>query len=189
MSRRCPDELQPITGWSGLWRSAFETEHAGSTWTVDVDYLDFGERVGLYRDGHLVEEKASPARFVLPGGAHVDAALSLLGMRRVHLVTDGGEGLLSPLPGTGEAWRARLAQHHPRAGAVLDVTSWAVLVAGLLAQLPGLLARLDRIIGVDLPTVSALDPPGALGAALSGAALIAALDRALALRHSRWLDD
>lgn len=189
MSRRCPDELRPIAGWSALWRSAFDVEHAGSTWTVEVDYLDLGERVGLYRDGRLVEEETSPARFALPGGAHLEAALSLLGMRRVHLITGEGDRLLSPLPGTGEAWRARLAQRHPRAATLVDATSWSVLVLGLLAQLPGLLQRLEATIGVELPHLSALDPPGALGAVLGGAALLAALDRALALRHSRWLDN
>ncbi|ROP27181.1 hypothetical protein [Pseudokineococcus lusitanus] len=188
MSRRCPADLRPVGGWSALYRSTFEVEHDGATWTVDADYLDLGERLGLYRDGRLVDERSSPARFALPDGARVEAALSLLGMRRVHLVTPDGERLLVPTPGTGEAWRAGVARRHPRASAVVGALSWLVLVVGLLLQLPGWAARVAGWLGTTSP-LPAVDLPGGVTTALGVAALVAGLDRALQVRHSRWLDD
>lgn len=183
---RCPERFEPVRGWAWLWRGAYETEHAGSTWTVDVDFFDWGERIGLYRDGVRVDERRSTARFSLPDGARVEARLSTFGMRRVHLVDAGHEQQLRPLPGTGEAWRAALARHRPRAARALSVLSWTVLAVALLTQVPGWVDGAAGVLGAE-PVVG-LELPGWLDVALTVGGVLAGLERALAMRWNRWLD-
>jgi hypothetical protein len=74
--------LKPLDGWSVVWRGRFETRQDGQTWTVDVDFLDFGEKLRLYRDGMPVEVQKSPARFRVGPGATIKASMGVLGMRR-----------------------------------------------------------------------------------------------------------
>ncbi|MEJ2871413.1 hypothetical protein WCD74_26885 [Actinomycetospora sp. OC33-EN08] len=80
-----------------------------------------------------------PATFPVPGGV-VEVAAGQYGVKRAHLVTDGGaEHLLTPHPGSLEGRRARLAQRFPRASwAVGAVAVVVILVGGLLALGRGL---------------------------------------------------
>ncbi|WP_299039067.1 hypothetical protein [uncultured Pseudokineococcus sp.] len=187
MSRpRCPERLEPVRGWQALWRGAYEVEHAGSTWTVDVDFFDWQERVGLYRDGVRVDERRSRARFALPGGAHLDARLSTFGMRRAHLVVEGREEQMRPLPGTGEAWRADLGRRRPRLARALAALSWVVLAVALVTQVPGWVDGAAGLLGAE-PVVG-WELPGPADSVLVVAGVLAALERALAMRWNRWLD-
>ncbi|MBO9569749.1 MAG: hypothetical protein J7503_13110 [Cellulomonas iranensis] len=184
--------FRPVTGWSALWRGAFGTHHAGSHWVVDVHYLDLDERLRLYRDGRLVEERRSPARFALDDGASVRVALSTFGVRHAHLETAAGRRDLDPLPGTSEAWRDRMDREHPTASRAVAAVAWLVLVVGLLAQVPPAL----RLVEVALAHVDVAwrapalwEAPDAWGPWLGGAAVLAAVDRALRRRWTPWLDD
>jgi hypothetical protein len=188
-----PDRrFRPVTGWTALWRGAFGTHHAGSDWVVEVHYLDLDERLRLYRDGRLVEERRSPARFELPDGASVHVALSLLGVRHARLETTAGTRDLDPLPGTSEAWRDRVAREHPTASAAVAATAWVVLVVGLLAQVPPALRLLSVLLAqvdVTWQAPALWEAPDAWGPWLGWAALLAGVDRALRRRWTPWLDD
>jgi hypothetical protein len=93
-------QLKPLNGWNVPFRGRFETRHAGHTWTLDVDFLDFGEKLRLYRDGVSVEERKSPATFELGPSATIEASMGVFGMRQVELVADGEARQLSPVDRT-----------------------------------------------------------------------------------------
>ena len=78
--------LRPLRLREVPWRGLFGVDHDGARYVVEVDFLDFGERVRLYRDGVLVDERRSPACFELPGGAVIEAAMALYGMKVARLV-------------------------------------------------------------------------------------------------------
>lgn len=181
--------LRPRGAWDALWRGSFAITHEGSEYVIDVDYFDVKERVRLYRDGVEVEVQKSPARFDLNPTTHIEAAMSLYGMKYVDLVHDGqGRRVqLRPRAGTSEAWRADLARKHPRANRWIGAASWSVLVFAAVTQLPVLFnSTIAHLIGTQLPTLAL---PEWANAALGIAGIVAALDRALQIKHSKWLDD
>ena len=124
--------MKPLDGWSVVFRGRFETRHDGHTWTVDVDFLDLGQNLRLYRDGMPVEAQKSPATFELEAGAAIKASMGVLGMRQVDLVADGRTTLLAPVDGTPEAWRLRLERERPGLSRAIGAISWTVLVIALV---------------------------------------------------------
>lgn len=69
--------LRPLGGWDLVARGRFEARHNGHVWTVDLDYLDFSEKLYLYRDGLEVDVRKSPAKFDLDQSATIEAAIRL----------------------------------------------------------------------------------------------------------------
>ena len=171
--------LRPLGGWAIVSRGRFETHHDGHVWTVDLDYLDFGEKLHLYRDGVEVEVQKSPATFRLGAGARIEASMGLLGMRQVDLVVEGETTMLTPVDGTAEAWRLQLERERPALSRLVGAVSWAVLVVALVCEVPQLIA----LIGGDPPFML----PAGANFVLGVAALAAALERALRFKSSRWL--
>jgi hypothetical protein len=76
-----------------------------------------------------VDVQRSPAKFALDQSATIRAAMGLLGMRQVELVVEGETTTLTPVDGTAEAWRLRLARERPETSRLIGAISWAVLVA------------------------------------------------------------
>jgi hypothetical protein len=177
--------LRPLGGWDHVSRGRFETRHDGHVWTVDLDYFDFGEKLHLYRDGVEVEVQKSPAKFALDGSATIRAAMGLLGMRQVELVVDGEATTLTPVDGTAEAWRLRLARERPELSRLVGAISWAVLVVALVYEVPQLIALIGDLVGADFEPPFTL--PGTANFLLGVAALVAAFERALRFKSSRWL--
>jgi hypothetical protein len=177
--------LRPLGGWDLVSRGRFEARHAGHVWTVDLDYFDLGEKLHLFRDGVEVEVQRSPARFELGESATIEAAMGLLGMRRVDLVVEGEARRLTPVDGTAEGWRLKLARERPGASRLIGALSWAVLVVALVYELPQLVALLGSALGADFEPPVTL--PGAANLALGVAALAAAVERALRFKSNRWL--
>lgn len=118
-----PPTLQPLNGLSAFFHGRFEADHDGHTWTVDADFLDFGQRVHLYRDRVEADVQKSPARFSLSDGAEIRAEMSLLGMREIDLVADDTARTLVPVDGTPEAWRLRLEREHPQLSRAIGAIS------------------------------------------------------------------
>jgi hypothetical protein len=177
--------LRPLGGWDLVARGRFEARHSEHVWTVDLDYFDFGERLHLYRDGVEVDVQKSPARFELGQGATIEASMGLLGMRQVDLVVAGEKTMLTPVDGTAEGWRLRLARERPETSRLIGAISWAVLVVALIYELPQLVALIGGAVGADFESPITL--PGAANFALGIAALAAALERALRFKSNRWL--
>ena len=177
--------LRPLGGWDLVSRGRFEACHAGHVWTVDLDYFDFGEKLHLYRDGVEVDVQKSPANFALDQSATIRAAMGLLGMRQVELVVDGETTTLTPVDGTAEAWRLRLARERPETSVLIGAISWAVLVAALIYEVPQLIALISDAVGADFEPPFTL--PGPANFLLGLAALAAALERALRFKSNRWL--
>jgi hypothetical protein len=175
-----PETLKPLSRWDAAFRGRFETEHGGHAWTVDVDFLDFRERVRLYRDGDLAEAKKSPASFELEPGVRIEAAMGALGMRRIELTAGGNTSLLRPSDGTLEAWRLRVARDRPLLSTAIGAASWLILVVALVVGL----GELAGLIGIDWP----LKLPAFANGILGGVALAAALERALRFKSNPWLD-
>ncbi|WP_147513399.1 hypothetical protein, partial [Actinomyces polynesiensis] len=117
--------------WHALWRSALATSHAGHRWTVDVDHFDWEGRALLHRDGRCAAVSVMPAAFPVPG-AHIEVSSGTWGLTRAHIVhEDGREETLEPLPGTSEAWRARMGERFPRASRAVGVLAVLVLAVNL----------------------------------------------------------
>ena len=177
--------LRPLGRWDLVSRGRFEARHREHVWTVDLDYFDFGEKLHLYRDGIEVEVQKSPARFELGQSAAIEASIGLLGMRQVDLVVEGEATTLTPVDGTAEAWRLRLARERPETSRLIGAISWAVLVVALVYEIPQLIGLVGSALGADLEAPFTL--PGAANFALGIAALAAALERALRFKSNRWL--
>ena len=177
--------LRPLGGWDLVSRGRFEARHDGHVWTVDLDYFDFGEKLHLYRDGLEVEMQKSPAKFDLGEGATIDAAMSLLGMKRIDLVVPGQTTMLTPVDGTAEAWRLQLERERPGLSRLIGVVSWVVLVFALVYEVPQLIALIANAMGADFESPIVL--PGAANFLLGIAALAAAIERALRFKSNRWL--
>ena len=154
--------LRPLGGWDLVSHGRFETQHDGHVWTVDLDYFDFGEKLHLYRDGVEAQVQKSPATFHLDASATIEASMGLLGMRRADLVADGETTALTPVEGTAEEWRLRLARERPGLSRLIGVISWAVLVVALVYEVPQLIALIGAVIGLDFDSPIVL--PGQLHA-------------------------
>ena len=186
--------LRPLKATDGFWRGLFGVGCDGAAYVVEVDFFDFSEKVRLYRDGVLVDEQRSPARFALENGAHIEAAMALYGMKRAHLVRpDGRAQALTPLPGTAEGKRAAFGRRHPAASRAMAALSWAVLVVALVTQIPNVLNSLANgaaLAGVPLSfTVPTFALPDWLNTTLGVLGIAAALDRGLRMVHNPLLDD
>lgn len=178
--------FRPVRGWGVLWRSAFVLHHGGHEYVVGVDFLDWDERIRLYRDRRLVDEQRSRARFDL-GGAVLEARMSLYGMRYVRVVDAVGDVRdVPPMRGTAEAWRDRMDREHPTASRVVGVAAWVVLAVALVTQVPQLLDLVSGLTGWSPPFVP--DLPAPVNTVLSVAGVLAALDRALRRRYHPLLD-
>lgn len=209
MSKEKPGNGRPLKAfhwWQGLWRSVFAIEHDDAHWHVEVNFLDWDERVALYRDGHQDRTQRLPARFGLDDGSRIEVRTSTYGIRRAHLVSpEGREQQLVPVPGSAERWRADLERRRPGLSTTISVTSFVVLLAVIVLQVPqGLewLADLSDEVAPELPeNLSGLvgvlgqfsfTSPWNLGSVLNTsitvAGLLALLERALRLRYSWWLD-
>ncbi len=127
----------------------------------------------------------SPAKFDLGEGVTIDAAMSLLGMKRIDLVVPGETTMLRPVNGTAEAWRLQLERERPGLSRLIGVVSWAVLVLALIYEVPQLIALISKAIGGDFESPIVL--PGAANFLLGIAALAAAIERALRFKSNRWL--
>jgi hypothetical protein len=93
------ESLKPLDAWTAFFIGRFEAQHDGHAWVVDVDFLDFGQRLRLYRDGIQAEVRKSPATFELGEGARIEAVMGLFGMRRIDLVA-GGQARRATAPGS-----------------------------------------------------------------------------------------
>ncbi len=142
--------FRPVRGWAVLWRSAFGLRHGGHEFVVAVDF-DWDERIRLYRDGRLVDEQRSRARFDL-GGATLEARMAPTGCGTCASWTRSAPCTTSPLPGTAEAWRDRMDRERPTASRAVGVTAWVVLAVALVTQVPQLLALASEITGGRRPS-------------------------------------
>lgn len=197
------ETLRPVRGLQWLWRTQFETEHDGSHYAVEADMFDPMERCILYRDGVRVAHQSSPARFHLGpeprprAGANdyprIEVAMSMLGMKRAHLVLPSHDVQLQPARGTAEAWRADLHRDRRGLSTLLAVVSFTILLAALLLELPQLLETITHLELFAQVSDWRFDSPVQLSrevnTAVSVAGIVAGLERALRLRHSWLLDD
>ena len=181
------DEVfRPVRGWGVLWRSAFVLRHGGHEYVVDVDFLDWDERIRLYRDRRLVDEQRSRASFDL-GGTVLEARMSLYGMRYVRVVDAVGDVRdVAPMLGTAEAWRDRMNRERPTASRAIGVVAWVVLAVALVTQVPQLLDVVSGFTGWTPPFVP--DLPASVNTVLSVAGVVAAVDRGLRRRYHPLLD-
>lgn len=188
--------LRPFRPHQLLHRALYTTEHdepggAGVRYTVHVDAGREDGKAELYRDGLLHATADMPASFPVPGGA-IEVAMSLYGMRRVHLVGDDGrERRLEPAPGTVEHRRHRLAHRHPAISRAIGGTAIVILVVNLVLAVPQALQMVTTIPKVAELVGTFASPvalPAWLNTVLLLAGVVAAAERALMLRHHRVLD-
>lgn len=181
--------LKPMRGWQMLHRTMFGIDHAGTRYVVDVPIFD--DDALLYVDGRQRSKASLPARFPVPGG-RIEVASSTYGLKRMHLVLEGGsEQQLHPAPRTAEWWRARLADRNPRLSRWLARAAVVLLLLGLAVALP---AAIEWITAIDAVAervgtfTSPLALPGWLTVSLLVGGVLAGIERALTLRN-HWLLD
>lgn len=196
----------PMQWWHVLHRSAFHLElpvsngAAGGSdearptvdYQVDVDHFSAEFEASLYREGRQVGVGASPAAFSVPGGV-VEFAASLYGLKRMHYVPDDGEPtrMLEPDPRSMEGLRAEFDRRRPRASRAVGWAAVVILVVGLVVgglQLAEVVSRWDVVPESWGVFISPVTLPGWANVTLTVAAVGAALERALTLRH-HWLLD
>lgn len=190
--------LPDYRAWQVLSRSLFlidlpEPDGDRHEFAVDVRHLRDSSSTKrpalLHRDGVQVAGANLPAAFPVPGGV-IEVATTAYGLRRIHHVADDGtEQVLRPHPRSGEGLRARFAQRHPRASAVVGAVSVVLLLVGLAVTLLTVAAQVSRVppIAASLGTFTSpitLSGWATVAAGVVGA--LAATERSLALR-SHWL--
>ena len=98
--------LEPAAGAGRPAAYSVDVRHMGSAETGEVV-------AHLYRDGRHHAASRVPAVFPVEGGV-IEVATSAFGVKRAHLVTDGGgERPLIPDPRSAEGRRARLERERP----------------------------------------------------------------------------
>lgn len=186
--------------WQLFSRSLFilelrDPQGRGHVFEVDVRYYaDSSTKASpaaLYRDGVQLYRAKLPVAFPVPGGV-IEVAKSASGLKRMHYVTgDGRERMLRPHPRSHEGLRARFGQRFPRVSGALGVLAVAVLVVGLAVALPKTLEVVTHspIIAQNVGRfVSPIRLPQWANISLGVAGALAAVERALTLRH-HWLLD
>lgn len=160
-----------------------------STVTVDVDHVS--GLASLYRNDRHVQTAEMPVRFAC-GAVRIDVAANRYGMERIHLIgADGSRRRLDPAQGTPEYWRARLSRRHPGLGRALAVSAIVVLLINLALIAPQLLetvTHLPQWADHFAPVLSPIHLPAWANTALTTAAGLAGVERALTFRHHRLLD-
>lgn len=178
--------LRPFKFSDVFWRGLYGIDYGGARYVVEVDFFDIKEKVRLYRDGHLVEEKGSPASFEIEG-ATIKAAMALYGMKVAKLIPRGQKPqALVPLPGTAEDRRLSFGRAHPAVSMLLAAAAWIVLAIALVTQMPNLLNGIGYLAGWSVPTFGL---PEWLNVLLGIAGILAGLDRGLCMKHNPLLDD
>ncbi|MBE1489244.1 hypothetical protein [Plantactinospora soyae] len=182
--------LPPFRPSLSLERTRFAVDLPdASTVTVDVDHMS--GRASLYRDDRHVQTADMLVRFPL-GSDSIEVAASRYGMQRIHLVSaNGSQRRLDPAPGTPEHWRAQLSRRHPGAGRALAAGAVIVLAVNLILLAPQLLEVVTHLpLWADrfTPFISPINLPARANTALTIAAALAGIERALTFRHHRLLD-
>ncbi|KAB1644917.1 hypothetical protein [Gulosibacter chungangensis] len=191
--------LKPVRGVQALWRTQFgirliEPDAQGKevprSYAVDVNFFDLESRCALYRDGSQHLRAKLPVKFPVHQG-QIEVADSTYGMTRIHLLRDGQEQQLVPMPGTAEFWRAKFGRNHPVASRIIGWLAIAILLVSLVLLLPWvieLISQMDFIAERFGTFTNPLEVPGWLGSTLAVASVLAGLERALTIR-SHWLID
>ena len=178
--------LRPFRFSDMFWRGLYGIDYDDARYVIEVDFFDIREKVRLYRDGCLVEEKSSPASFDIEG-ATIKAAMALYGMKVAKLMPHGQKAQpLVPLPGTAEDHRLSFGRTHPVASALLAAAAWIVLAIALVTQVPNLLNGIGHLTGWSVPTFGL---PGWLDVFLGVAGILAGLDRGSGMKPNPLLDE
>lgn len=179
-----------------FWRGLYGIELEGVNWVVEVDYLDFSEKVRLFRDGVLAFENRSPARFEIAPNIEIQATMALYGMKRIHLVDSvtGDVKMLQPLPGTAEFARRRFEQTHPAINTAIAVIAWLTLLVSLITQVPNVINSILGLpdllhISISVIKLPTFDFPEWANTLLGLLGILAGLDRGLRMKHNALLDD
>ncbi len=195
-------ELKPFRWWQPFSRSLYSLalghdDGHQAVYVVDVPHRrrfwsNDGKGVAdLYLDGRHQAESKLPAAFPIPGGT-IEVAESPFGLKRCHYVTGGGEEYpLTPDHTSAEGRRAHLARKHPALSRVISVTSVILLVISVLLLIPQLIEvafKLPPVTARFGTFVSPISLPAWLNSLLGIGAGSASIERALRLRHNRFLD-
>lgn len=169
-----PAPFRPRHQWR---RSAYELEHGGHEYLVDVHYYSWRESVRLYRDGELTATGRESMAHRLPDGAVIEVALSGHGTRFARLDDGGKRRDLTPVAGTAEARIARLASEDPLASRVVAVLSWTTLVAATLLLVPQIINVGHVLVFSWPPLLPSVDLPVEANLAVTIAAVAAGIER------------
>lgn len=148
-------------------------------------------KADLYCDGTRIARSKLPAAFSVDGGT-VEVAMSGVGMKRCHFVSDDGrERPLRPDPASAEGRRARLECHHPNASRMIAFTSVIMLLIGvvlLVLQVAEPISQIPPIAESIGSFTSPVDLPLWLNIGLGLGAAVGSIERSFRLRY-HWLLD
>ena len=176
-----------VNFWSGFTRTAAEIHFEGHLYRVDLRQFTLGRDATLSRDGTVVSQASTPARFDIGNGAYIEIAATEHGFSRAMLHTADSTTRLVPASGTWEEGRQKWGRRHPRANRLISAASTIIVVLGLLLIVLQLLQTLtsvafirDLLGGWSYTLPLSFDPAAlvAIGVIVGAGAL----DRALRMR-------
>lgn len=175
--------------WHGLWRSAYEFEHAGRDYLVDIHYFAWEHCVRLYEDGVRVAVGDESLEHILDDGSVVEVKLSTYGTRHARLRHLGVLHDFTPVAGSSEAWRDHMHEKHPVASRAVGAVSWTVLAVAAILLIPQLWQVLAEFVdALDPDAVPYVDLPPWANTGLTVAGVMAGIERALRRRYNPLLD-
>lgn len=202
--------LRDYRPWQLFTRTLFtlelqDEERGASVYAVDVHFMadelddlseDSSERseappVALYRDGSQLQIADPPVAFAVPGGA-IEVATSLYGLSRMRYAPeDAPARSLTPHRWSLEGWRARFGRRFPRTSAAVGILAILILLVGLVLGVPQIaevITQIDLVAEHVGTFTSPISLPVWANATMLFAGILAAIERALTLRH-HWLID
>jgi hypothetical protein len=148
-------------------------------------------KADLYCDEKRIARSKLPAAFAVDGGT-VEVAMSGVGMKRCHLVTDDGhERPLRPDAASAEGRRARLERNHPNVSRLIAFASVVMLSIGVVLLVLQVAEPISQIPPIAESIGSFTSPvalPLWLNIALGLGAAVGSIERSYRLRY-HWLLD
>lgn len=148
-------------------------------------------KADLYCDEKRIARSKLPAAFEIDGGT-VEVAMSGVGMKRCHFVSDDGwERPLRPDPDSAEGRRARLECNRPNASRMIAFASVIMLLIGVVLLVLQVSEPISQIPPIAESIGSFTSPVGLplwLNIALGLGAAVGSIERSFRLRY-HWLLD
>lgn len=187
--------LKPMRFWQLLSRTIFHKTFIDNNgekrkYSVDVHFYTEKKEAKLYIDKRQAAWASTPASFPVFDG-NIEVEVGTYGLKRMHFVNGDKEEILNPDVRSAEGIRSKFHRNNPRISKIISRLAVIILLISLILGLPQIIELLTEIdiFKENFGTfTSPLQLPKELNIALLIGTALAALERALTLKH-HWLID